>query len=204
MAIIIPYEEKLYTNEGAFIDPNGNILFTYGRHLGFATNYCLGRKYDYLLRLRYGNTYDPNAFEDYKREQNYQGRQEDIDIYSSSQLKNEQLELLKLYLDDFYFARQYDFSDFLVFLLHFDKVETVIRRCITTTDSQPHIRFYNYYLMDWRIDHQAPMKFNSETSTFEYDEKDDWVVSQDDKEAEEEIKEIKSRVLIKDRPLFFK
>ena len=204
MSIIIPYEDKLYDNEGAFVDPNGKILFTYGNHLGFAMNYCLGNEYNYLNRLRYGKTYDPNAFEDYKRECNYQGRQEDIDVFSSSQLKKEDLELLKKYLDDFVFSWRYNYSDFLVLLLHFDKIETVMRRCITTTDSQPHVRFYNYLLMDWRIDYQTPMRYNYEKNKFEWDEKLDWIVSEEDKEFEEEIEEIKSRVLTKDRHLFFK
>ena len=66
MARIIHYEKKLYENEGAFIDPYGKIIFTYGQHLGFAINYYRGRDYDYLSRLRYGRTYDPNAFEEYK------------------------------------------------------------------------------------------------------------------------------------------
>ncbi len=204
MAVIIPYEEKLYANEGAFIDPNGNILFTYGQHLGFASNYCHGYSYNYLSDLKYGRTYDPDAFEDYKREYNYQGKREDIDVYSTSMLTKEQLELFKIYWDDFDFSRRYDYSDFLVLLLHFDKVETVMRRCITTTNSQPHIRFYNYYLMDWYIKQLEPMRFNYQANRFEYDETDQWMVSKEDKEAEEEIKDIKSRVLVKDRHLFFK
>ncbi len=207
MSLIIPYEEKLYSNEGAFIDPSGKIIFTHGQHLGFAMNHCLGSEYDYLSRLKYGNSYDPNAFEDYRREHNYQGKQEDIDVYSSSQLTKEQLELFKLYWeywDDFDFSRLHDCSDFLVLLLHFDKVETVMRRCITTTNTQPHIRFYNYFLMDWYIKQLEPMRFNYKTNKFEWDENYDWIVSKEDQEAEEEIKDIKSRVLVKDRHLFFK
>ena len=190
MDFIIPYEEKLYTNDGTFIDPDGNILFTFENHLGFATHYCCGEEYDYLSRLRYANPYFAS--------------QKNIDIFSCTQLNKEQLELLKIYLKNFELSNQYAFSDFLVYFLHFDKVETSIRRCITTTNSQPHIRFYNYYLMDWRIEQHSPLKYNSETFEFECDKKYDWLASQEDKEAEEEIREIKSRVLIKDRYLFFK
>ena len=35
MEIIIPYEERLNIEEGAFIDPDGNIIFTYGDHNSF-------------------------------------------------------------------------------------------------------------------------------------------------------------------------
>ena len=68
MSLIIPYKEKeLYDNEGAFIKPDGEIIYTYGLHETFSGKYCNGEEYEYLSRLRYGNTYDPNAFEYYKK-----------------------------------------------------------------------------------------------------------------------------------------
>lgn len=205
MSIIVPYSDKLYDNEGAFIKPNGEIVFTYGEHERFASNYCNGEEYSYLSRLRYGNTYDPNAFEEYKKEHNYQGKQEDIDVFSSTKLTKEQLELYKLWLEDYDFSRWYDLSDFLVLLLSFDKIETVMRRCITTTNEQPHIRFYNYYLMDWYIKHLTPMKYNRQTNRFEHDEKEDWLIRyNEDRKVAEEIDDIKAKVLKKDRHLFFK
>ncbi len=119
-------------------------------------------------------------------------------------MTKEQLELYKLWLDDYDFSRMYDLSDFLVLLLSFDKVETVMRRCITTND-QPHIRFYNYYLMDWYIKHLTPMKYNKQINKFEHDEKEDWLIRyNEDRRVAEEIDEIKAKVLKKDRPLFFK
>ena len=39
MSLIIPYEEKLYSKEGAFINPNGEIIFTFGGHEKFAKRF---------------------------------------------------------------------------------------------------------------------------------------------------------------------
>ena len=205
MSLIIPYKEKeLYDNEGAFIKPDGEIIYTYGLHEKFSDKYCNGEEYEYLSRLKYGNTYDPNAFEYYKKEHNYQGKQEDIDVFGSTKLTSEQLKLYKLWLDEYEFSRRNLLSDFMVYLLSFDKVETVMRETITTTNPNPHIRFFNYYLMDWFSINQPPMKYNSKTGLFEYDYNNLYLGNSEDKEAEDEIKEIKARVLKKDRHLFFK
>ena len=204
MTTIIPYENMMEAKEGAFITPGGEMIFTYGEHENFARDYCNGKEYDYLSRIKYGDSYDPDAFEYYKIKYNYQGKQEDIDNYSSTKLNKEQLKLYKLWIEDNEFSRRYDLSDFLVLLLSFDKVETIMRRCITTINDEPHVRFFNYYLMGWRIDRRNPMKYNYETNNFEYEQRDEWLVSQEDRDAEDEIIEIKKRVLIQDRPLFFK
>ena len=80
-----------------------------------------------------------------------------------------------------------------------------MRRAITTTSRQPHIRFYNYYLMDWYIDKKTPMKYNEKTGLFEYDEPKDWMIYyNEDRKVEDEINEIKAKVLRKDRHHFFK
>lgn len=96
-------------------------------------------------------------------------------------------------------------SDFMVFVLGFDKIETIMRRAIIITSRQPHIRFYNYYLMDWYIDKNTPMKYNEETVLFEYDEPKDWMIYyNEDRKVEDEINEIKTKVLRKNRHHFFK
>lgn len=150
-------------------------------------------------------SYYASHFEEFKKNYNYEGEREDIDVYKSSKLTSAQLELYKLWLENYEFAHRNLYSDFLVYLLGFDKVETVLRRAITTTYPQPHIRFYNYYLMDWYIDRHLPMKFNKDTGHFEHvSRKDCLFESKEDRQFESEINEIKSRVLLKDRPLFFK
>ena len=185
MSVIIPYEEKLKTGSGAFIDPNGKILFTNGEHLAFATRYCYGCSQESLIN------YNDEELNQY------------LDNFSC--LNKKQLELLKIFLKDYQYSRtSIDICDFLVFVLQFDKVETIVRECITTTSKEPHLRFYNYYLMDWRIDARPPIIYNQEAKKFEEDLLYSYIQSSKDLEAEEEIKKIKSKTLIKDRPLFFK
>ena len=157
MSLIIPYKEKeLYNNEGAFIKPNGEIIYTYGLHEIFSKKYCNGDLYNFLYNCihpdsilsRYDNTSLSEWFECLKAYYNYKGTIEDIDEYSSSKLTSEQFKLYKLWLDKYEFSRSNLFSDFMVYLLEFDKVETVMRETITTTTPNSHIRFFNYYLMD--------------------------------------------------------
>lgn len=90
-------------------------------------------------------------------------------------------------------------------VLDFDKVETMWRKSITTTSFESHIKDYNYYLRDWNIELRTKMKYNKETGIFEpvyYPE--DNLIRDADREAEDEIEEIKRKVLIKDRHHFFK
>lgn len=37
---IIPYNKKLISGDRGFINPNGEIIFTYGMHERFARDYC--------------------------------------------------------------------------------------------------------------------------------------------------------------------
>lgn len=206
MNLIVPYEEKeLYNCEGAFIKPDGEIIYIiYGCHESFSMEYCNGLEYSYLLRLRSGDTHDSNAFEDYKKEHNFQGNKEDIDVFSSTKLTKEQLELYKLWKDKYEFSRKNLISDFMVYILQFDKLETMRRTTITTTNPNRHIRFFNYYLMDWNIDYESPMKYNRTTEQFEFDNEKNYLSSSEDREAEEKIRKIKSTVKKRQRHLFFK
>ena len=79
-----------------------------------------------------------------------------------------------------------------------------MRETITTTNPSPHIRFFNYYLMDWNIIEQPQMKYNSDTGLFEYDKNNSYLRNSEDREAENEINDIKAKVLKKERPLFFR
>ena len=169
MSLIIPYKEKeLINNEGAFIKPSGEIIFTSGEHERYAHDYCYGTS------------------------------------YSSTKLTKEQQELFEQWLDKYEFSKCNLYSDFMVYLLSFDKIETVMRETITTINPNPHIRFFNYYLMDWNIIEQPPMKYNSDTGLFEYDRNNSYLGNSEDREVENEINEIKAKVLKKERPLFFR
>ena len=176
MSLIIPYTENLNKCKGAFIKPNGKILFTNGLHEEFSIEYCRGK--------------DIN--------------QKDIDIFTSSSLNKEQLELFKMWLKDSNLVNR-TCSDFLVLLLHFDKVETSKNKIITTTSNKPHIRFFNYYIMEWNIRYLNPLKLDKSNGTFIYDEYNyKYFQDEADRYLEEEISEIKEKVLLKDRHYYFK
>ena len=180
MSLIIPYEDKLDTCNGAVIKPNGSIIYTYEEHESFAKNYCRGKDYSLLTSSMI----------------------EGVDIYSSSKLTKQQLELYKLWLKNKKFPSN---IDFMVYLLRFDKVGTLLGNAITTTNNKPHIRFYNYYLMDWEIQREVPKEVR-------FDEKRNRLaligtgvdVTQRDYDFKAEIEVEKSKFLRKDRHLCFK
>lgn len=205
MNLILPYNDNFYKGDGGFISPSNEIFLTYGKHEKFSRDFCQGNDYDFLQDIISGWSYYSTHFEEYKKIYNFNGTINDIDIYKSSKLTKEQLELYKLWLEENEFHRRKIYSDFMVYILGFDKVETIMRRTITTTNNSPHIRFYNYYLMNWNIEKQSPMKYNSEIKEFEYDEPKNWfIMYNEDRKYEEEINEIKRNVLVKDRHHYFK
>ena len=122
-----------------------------------------------------------------------------------NKLTIEELILYKYWLEQKGFNRKEMSSDFLVSVLGFDKVLTLMKKAIATTSLEPHIRFYNYYLMDWYIDITNRMVYNEKTGTFEEVQRQDWVLRyNEDRKVEEEINKIKSKVKLKDRTYFFK
>lgn len=202
MEKIIEYDQKLLSSDGAFIHPDGNILpIIYGCHEQFARNYCLGRNYDYLYRLKH----DESAWETYVECYNLKKTRDDINIFEGSELTKDKIELYKLWkescLKKDWIPREM-YSDFFTQILGFDKVETIRRYTITTSSKNPHIRLYNYYLMDWHIDGISRLKYDYNKNDFVLDKS--YIPSKEDKEAEEEIKDIKTRVLRDERYLFFK
>lgn len=180
MSLILPFDENIYENGSAFVKPDGSLLYTFGTHESFAYNYCCGE--DYLL------------LKDNK----------DVDEYGTSMLTPEQLALFKLWIEKYTFFKNNMYADFMVSVLGFDKIEVSRQEAITTTCANPHVRFFNYYLMDWRVYESPLLAYNSSTDTFEEQKKSLFAKTSEEMEYEKELDEIKSRVLIKYRPLFFK
>ncbi|MDO4963658.1 MAG: hypothetical protein Q4E75_06175 [bacterium] len=197
MEKILPYNEKINTTLGSFIAPNGDFLYNSpGKtHTAIASEFCNGPNYRFLCDAKYSSI---NSWEFFKYKNNFTGKREDIDLYMTSKLTKEQLELYKLYLQIFKYP---DPADFLLYFLNYDKVETTLKTCISTTSDEPHIRLYNYYLMDWDIRWLNPMKINDNKNGYVFYQTEQ---SREDMKFEDEIEEIKSKVLVKDRPLFFK
>lgn len=122
-----------------------------------------------------------------------------------NKLTKEELIIYRYWLEQINFNNSKRCSDFLVDVLGFDKVMKNIRKSITTTSSFPHVRFYNYYLMDWNIEVRKRTKFNEETHMFEFDDLDmSFMRCVEDRRMEEEINDIKSKVKLKDRHHFFR
>lgn len=122
-----------------------------------------------------------------------------------SKLTKGELILYKHWLEQNDYNKRKMCSDFLVDVLGFDKILTNMRKSITTTTLEPHMRFYNYYLMDWYIDIRKRSVFNEEKGIFEFIEPDISSIKYiEERRLEDEIRDIKSKVKLKDRHYFFK
>lgn len=184
MSVILPYVPELEYQKRSFIKPNGEILTTTGKHKVWAKEYCIGsdcKDFQHLFQL------------------------ESIDsILSSSHLTIEKLELLKAWLQGKENFDENVFSDFLVYISRFDKTETRSRKVVSTTSSLPHVRFYNYALMGWQIEKITPERFNKITGEFEPCPENGIISTHQDRNAQEELEDIKRNVLLKDRHYFLK
>lgn len=198
---VVPYDDKIGYSDGGFVNTNGEIILV-SHHEVFAREFCFGKDYEFLKSLKSGRSC--YSFEDYKRDYNFNGSREEIDIFSSSKLTKEQLIILKKWLQKNERFATSVLSDFMTYVIKYDKIETIRRKSITTTSNQPYTRFYNYYLMDWNIDCLKPgYIFNEETGCFEFAQRDNIAVG-NDREVKSELDEIKANVLRKDRYHFFK
>lgn len=183
MSNVLPYDENICMSDGGFITTDGKFIYTPMTHEAYAINFCLGK--DFLSPKKNGD----------KR-----------DTFSSSKLSDSNLALCKAWLNEKSKRDRNAYSDFLVYVLGYDKVETCLRRLITTTSPMPHIRFYNYYLMGWNVCKLNRKRFDEEKNIFIVDYADNLspIFMSKDREAEAEIEEIKKKVLFNNRDLYFK
>ncbi len=97
------------------------------------------------------------------------------------------------------------YSDFLLYILGIDKIQTIKRKCIVTTHPYPYIRYYNYLLMGFEIDLHNPMKYNEDTKEFEHYRQDrNIIAARQNGKYLDEIEDLKNKVPIMERHLFFK
>lgn len=189
MSIIVPFDEGLVTGDGGYIYPNGDIKhcrYT-NIHEVIASNICCGT----IDKARFiKDLYPDEVF---------------YDEYDGDLTKNE-FELFKLWMkkhDEKHISLYGACSDFLLYVCGFDKAETVKRKVIQTSNIDPHIRLYNYYLYDCNILPLTKKIYNSETNEFEFINIP-YAPSNDDIEAEKELNEIKEKVPVLERKLFLK
>lgn len=204
MSLILPYKKEILRGNGCFIKPNCEIMYLSHTHERAAYDYCKGPDYSYLCRLRsdLDNKHINEIFESYKEFVGYTGKREDIDIYSSSKLSEGELRLFKLWESKEYNSHQY--SDFMILVLGWDKLNTLRRVVFTTTCDDYYTRFYNYLLMECDIDHQTRKIYYEQTQNFEWDGRYYYINRKKDRKVEEEIKKIRSEVPINERHLFFR
>ena len=164
---IIPYDEKLIINDGGFINPDGKIIYTYGEEEKYALHYLRGKDYNYLASLKYPivDTLADIWWESYKQFHHCEGNRKDIDLFLTSGLTKEQLDLYKLWLE----SKEFSLipSEFMVRLLGFDKISAiVVPPTIMTTSLTPHVKYFNYYIMDWKIKLISPQEYNYKSAIF--------------------------------------
>lgn len=93
--------------------------------------------------------------------------------------------------------------DFIVLVLSFDKLHTNVSNNITTTSFQPHIKYYNYYLMDYYIDLRNKLIYDN--GVFREVNREDYIIkTEHDREVEDEINDIKRKVKKEDRIYFMR
>lgn len=79
-----------------------------------------------------------------------------------------------------------------------------IPRVITTSNPNINERFFNYLLMDWRVDVLPKYRFNPNTNKYEEDEIIQYHISSIDEEYGKEIDKIKKLVPLTERPKYFR
>lgn len=125
-------------------------------------------------------------------------------VYKTNFLNGEEFKLLKLWINTNRFS-EYLFSDFMVYVLGYDKIITKGRKSIVTTSSFPYEKYYNYALLDYVIDTQVPKKYDEESNTFVPNSTDYYVLMfTKDKDIEEEIKLVKKMARGKNISDYFK
>ena len=203
MSIIIPYDKTLGYEQGALITPEGKILYVGKNHEDYARRYCNGIDYEPATAAHIA-TKSRRLLLEYKILKTAKDIKENPHYFSSSQLSKEELERYRLWLSTMDTYSNEEALDFLVLVLAFDKVETNVHNIITTTSAIPHIRFYNYYLMNWQILVHDRMVYDPEQNKYVYSSMNQRFTPTADRDAEEEILEIKKTIDIDNRPYFFK
>ena len=124
--------------------------------------------------------------------------------YCNNYLSKKEKELFELWLSKYNTNNLDIYGDFLVKVLSYDKISTRIKNQIVTTSFTPHIRFYNYYLMNYNITVQNKLIYDQNKEMFYIYNNLYRFNSFLDYEYKEEIDKIKSKTLIKDRHNFYK
>ncbi len=194
MGLIIPYNEQLISGRGAFIKPNNEIIYVTKDHETTAQIYTRGEEFSKLKSLKSKSDFE---FAKFREETNFQGQKEDIDIYKTSKLTKDELILYKKWVNA---CKKEEIAlideDFLVYVLGFDTLETIIGKFIKTTNPRGYRRYYNYLLNDFQVFCIPPKKYNEELEQFETVKTSEWQFLNDmEFKTLGDIEEVKQKIL---------
>lgn len=189
--IVLPYRDKFNSKIGNFIKPDGTFVSLNIVHEEFAKAYCRGDNYNRLKELKMSDN-EEEYKETIKLYSDFYRRDPKFEEYISSNLDDDELELYRIWDK----KDPYNSTSFLVQVLGWDKIETSIIKSISTSSDKPHIRFYNYYLMDWEIGIFKRLIYDYDSKKFILaDEKKEFSLSNHkDNSYEEELNHIKKHV----------
>ncbi len=208
MSLIIPYNEEIIEKDGAFIKPNGEVVLTYINAEGYAKEYCEGYYAEVLRNMQKGNMDFYLTFSEIAKMYGYNGSLEDVDVYLSSSLNKEQLIALRKWIsmhqNKCEYLRNSMFTNYLVQVLGWDKIYTILQRRIITTYPDAHTRYWNYSLMDFDINVVPPQGFNPNKGEFETSVTDNWKSLRElDRQRERQSEKIKRKYPLEERSNFF-
>ena len=202
MRIVLPYQDIVLKN-CVFTTPNGNFLYLKDiKHEDYAHIYCAYLCLEIMKHINKFPKDKQDLIYDFIKKEHYL---ENIISNFNIPIENYKQEFEKVYLwKNSKSFNEYEYSDFLVYILGFDKFNAMFKtmnKIILTTDNNPYFRFYNYCLMDFVIERYSKKEYNENKFDFVFKDKEILTL---DSSYEDEISEIKEKVLKKDRQLFFK
>lgn len=95
-------------------------------------------------------------------------------------------------------------KDLIVQFIGFDKIETQIRKTITTSKTNIYEEFFNLLIMDYEIKQIPKLIFDEDTQHFRWIKQNDFINAGINRECEKDIQLIKKYVPYKNRHLYFK
>ena len=157
---ILSYFDDFKTNIGNYIRPDGSFISLNVVHEEFAKNYCRGDSYLQLVELRNKNI---NEYQKLLLSySNIFNRDISYNEYITSKLSDEELDLYIIWNS----KNKYNSTDFMVRVLGWDKIDSLSSKTIATSSYIPHIRFYNYYLMNWNVNHVDKLVYDNKENDF--------------------------------------
>ncbi len=95
------------------------------------------------------------------------------------------------------------YLDIVVMVLGFDKIESQVKRMITTSKVNIYQEFFNYLIMDFDIYQLPKIVFDEKKNKFKKVTPNKFILSREEREYQKEVELIKRKVLYKERGKYF-